>query len=103
MKSSISTLLRLSFLFFIFSTQPAASQTGCCPSPDSLIVTSVTDSVFCVKWRISDSVHCDTLKKATLQYRPVGTTTWTSVTIIYTAGQRYGVKCDTVIPCTKYQ
>src|SRR5690242_507704 len=79
------------------------AQTGCCPSPDSLIVTSVTDTSFCVKWRIKDTIGCDTPKAGQLQYKPLSSLVWTKVTIIYNSGSVYASLCDSASPCTKYQ
>ncbi|MBG9375874.1 T9SS type A sorting domain-containing protein [Panacibacter sp. DH6] len=92
----------LAVLFCIISLNTNA-QTGCCPSPDSLMVTSVTDSSFCVKWKIKDTIGCDTPKLGQLQYRAVGAAVWTRVNVTYSGSATYAVKCDTATSCTKYQ
>jgi hypothetical protein len=97
------TLSIVCFLLFGVSTVSTKAQTVCCPLPDSLTVTSVTDSSFCVRWRITDSVACDTPHAGTLQYKPVGTMTWTTVQMTYSYPYFYATKCDTARPCTKYQ
>jgi len=103
MKSNIFIALSLCFSFALFTSNSAKAQSGCCPLPDSLTVTSVTDSSFCVKWRISDSIHCDTPKAAILVYRPIGAANWTTVRIFYGSGQVFGTSCDSITSCLKYQ
>lgn len=103
MKKTIFTIVTISLIFLF--TKNASAQSNCCPSPDSLRISSVTDSMVCFTWRLYDSVHigCDTPKGAVLQYRPIGATNWTTVVVHYSAGQVNITKCDTVRPCTNYQ
>lgn len=103
MQSKTCTPFVVFILLFISCMVGAKAQTVCCPLPDSLTVTSITDSSFCVRWRITDSVHCDTPDAGTLQYKPVGTTTWTAVQVTYSYPYFYATKCDTAHSCTKYQ
>lgn len=92
------------FVIFILASKVSHAQT-CCSTPDSLTVTSVTDSSFCVRWKIkTDSIHCDSVPHyGQLQYRPVGATNWTTVTMAYSYPFIIATKCDTASPCTKYQ
>jgi len=103
MKPKTSTRFFVALLLCIVSVGSINAQSVCCPLPDSLTVTSVTDSSFCVRWRITDSVACDTPHAGTLQYKPVGTTTWTTVQVTYSYPYFYETKCDTARACTKYQ
>lgn len=103
MRSRTFTLFVMCFFLFLASAIGTKAQNVCCPLPDSLTVTSVTDSSFCVRWRITDSVACDTPHAGTLQYKPVGTTTWTTVQVTYSYPYFYATKCDTARACTKYQ
>lgn len=95
-------ILCLSFISLLYAGTTKA-QTGCCPSPDSLSVTSVTDSSFCVRWKIRDTIGCDSPRAAQLQYRPVGDSIWTKVTVFYSGSAAYATFCDTASACTKYQ
>src|SRR5690349_18140929 len=99
---NITTIISI-LLLLIATTITSNAQTTCCAPPDSLTVTSLTDSSFCVRWRITDSIGCDSPRAAQFQYRPVGTTDWTNTFIIYVSGQWYGTKCDTASACVKYQ
>ena len=105
MKKTIFSIITASLIFLFLSTNDASAQSNCCPLPDSLRISSVTDSMVCFRWKLYDSVHigCDTPKGGVLQYRPIGAPSWTTVLIHYSAGQVYITKCDTVRPCTNYQ
>ena len=99
------TLVVIGIFSLIVSSYKVNAQSNCCPAPDSLTITTLTDSIVCFKWKIYDSlgVGCDTPRKAILQYRRVNTTTWKTDTVKYLAGNPWLTKCDTVSPCTRYQ
>jgi len=102
MNKTFTFICSISFLFF-FSVNTLKAQTVCCPLPINLVADSVSSNFFCVRWRVTDSVACDTPHAGTLQYKPVGTTTWTTVQVSYSYPYFYATKCDTAMPCTKYQ
>lgn len=79
------------------------AQTGCCRPPDSLKLVSITTNRFCVSWKVKDSFPCDSVISSIIQFRKVGTTTWTTRTVNFPKGQKLINFCDSVKPCTKYQ
>lgn len=103
MKPKLLIALSLCFSLFFFTNNAAKAQSGCCPLPDSLTVTSVTDSSFCIRWQISDSIPCDTPYGAILVYRPIGATNWTTVRVEYDSVTNFYSYCDTLTACVKYQ
>lgn len=102
MKPKFLITLGLCFSLFLLVHHSAKAQSGCCPTPDSLTVTSVTDSNFCVRWRISDTIGCNRPKGAFLAYRPVLSAVWKTVKITYDSTQQYATFCDTLTACLKY-
>jgi len=92
-------LLLFTQLLFIVTVH---AQFSCCKLPDSLKVTTVTDSSFCVQWHAKDTSQCDTAKAFQIRYKRVGTSAWK-----YTKKRYNGVNictfCDTVKPCTEYK
>lgn len=87
----------------LFSATATAQSDSCCAKPDSLKVTVLTDSSFCVSWKIRDSSNCaDTLKAGVVQWKIFGTSGWETKVIKYSAGQWYATFCDSARPCTKY-
>jgi hypothetical protein len=96
---TFSLSFALTFLFNNF----AKAQSHCCPLPDSLSVTSVTDSSFCIKWKVRDTIPCDTPYGAILIYRPISSTNWSTKKIKYDSVTKYYSYCDTLTACLKYQ
>lgn len=90
-------------LFSLGSLHVQAQSDTCCAKPDSLRVTNITDSSFCLKWKVKDSSNCDTPRAAVVQWRPVGTTTWKTKVVYYSAGQTTATYCDTGTKCVTYQ
>lgn len=89
--------------FSLSSLYGHAQIDSCCAKPDSLRVTNITDSSFCLKWKVKDSSNCDTPRAAIVQWRPVGTTTWKTKVVYYSAGQTTATYCDTGTACITYQ
>jgi hypothetical protein len=98
-----STLVAFSTILFcyVFSFSSASAQ--CCKAPDSLKVTSVTDSSFCVQWKVNDSLHCDSAKVFQIQHKLSGASSWGAAKKkIYTGGLYFSY-CDTATACATYQ
>lgn len=74
----------------------------CCRVPDSLKVTNVTDTSFCLHWSANDSIPCDTAKAFEVKYRPVGTTVWKFKQRSYSGAHSF-TWCDTGTSCTQYE
>lgn len=74
----------------------------CCKVPDSLRVTSLTDSSFCFSWYVKDSIPCDTITRTILNYRKVGASGWKSKSSSY-GGVHTRTFCDTASSCTQYE
>jgi hypothetical protein len=87
-------------LVLIFFTSGANAQ--CCQLPDSLKVTSVTDSSFCVQWHAKDTSQCDTAKAFQIRYARVGTPNWKYIKKRYNGINIYTF-CDTATPCFQYK
>lgn len=85
-------------LFFINQTNGQ-----CCKPPDSLKVKSITDSSFCVQWRVNDSLHCDSAKAYQVQHKLLGSPTWSTTTRLYYATDSIVTFCDTGTLCATYQ
>lgn len=104
--------MRIKFLpsfFLIVSCFIGASflhaQTRCCGVPDSLKVTNVTTTGYCLSWRVNDSARCDTAKGFQLQIKPAAASTWTTRTKVYPGGilTTYTICDSTSTKCTNYQ
>lgn len=102
---SRTTSLRVPFtvIFLICFLPLIKAQTGCCRLPDSLKLVSLTTNRFCVSWKVKDSFPCDSITASIIQFRKVGTTTWTIRTVNFPKGQKLINFCDSVTPCTQYQ
>lgn len=98
----VPALLTALLLLFLQSGQLSA-QTGCCRPPDSLKLVSITTNRFCVSWKVKDSFPCDSITASIIQFRKVGTTTWTTKTVNFPKGQKLISFCDSVKSCTQYQ
>lgn len=93
----------LVFSVFFFACTTIVSAQSCCPLPDSLSVTKVTDSSFCIKWKVKDSAACNNPFGAILIYRPTTSSNWTSKRIKYDSVTKFYSYCDTLTACLKYQ
>lgn len=98
---ALAMCLTVSFLV-TYQTSSAQNDT-CCVLPDSLRVTLVTDSIFCVAWHVPTVPGCHNPFKANVQWKPVDSTGWQSQQIIYSAGTHDTFYCTTGIPGVKYQ
>lgn len=93
----------LFFAIFFLTCTTITSAQSCCPLPDSLSVTQVTDSSFCIKWKVKDSAACNNPYGAILVYRPTTSTNWTTKRIKYDSVTKFYSYCDTLTGCLKYQ
>jgi len=99
MRTKLSYVPFVTFVFVLFAPHANAQ---CCKLPDSLKVTSVTDSSFCVQWNASDTSQCDTAKAWQIRYKDVSTTVWKYFKGSYNGAKTYTF-CHTVNSCTEYK
>lgn len=85
------------FIIFLSCQMSLEAQTSCCRPPDSLKLTSITTNRFCVSWQVKDSFPCDSITASIIQFRKVGTTTWTAKTVNFPKGQKLINFCETTI------
>lgn len=97
MKSKVNIVLILAILFSFLQLNKLSAQTSCCRVPDSLKLTSITTNRFCVSWLVKDSFPCDSITASIIQFRKVGTTTWTAKTVNFPKGQKLINFCETTI------
>lgn len=98
-----STLPAFSCILFCFLFSVSSASAQCCTVPDSLKVTSVTDSSFCVQWKVNDSLRCDSAKVFQIQHKLNGTASWGATkNRVYTGG-KYFSYCDTATACAQYR
>ncbi len=102
MHKNLQALL-LAVVFALVTPFLSKAQTGCCRTPDSLKLVSITTNRVCISWQVKDSFPCDSIVSSIIQFRKVGTTTWTTRTVNFPKGQKLINFCDSVKPCTQYQ
>lgn len=103
-KALLSFTVVLTAVLFLNSFSAHALSDSCCSKPDSLSIKGVTDSGFCVKWKIKDSTLCDTPRAGVIQWRIVGgSPVWNTAVVYYSSGQKFASYCDTGSACRTYQ
>lgn len=102
MKLKLRFYLQLILFTPLLCTGIVRAQSSCCQLPDSLKVTSVADSSFCVQWNAIDTSHCDTAKAWQIRYKRVSTTAWKYFKGSYNGAKKHTF-CDDVKPCTEYK
>jgi hypothetical protein len=91
------------FLASCFLHLQANAQVGCCRKPDSLRITSISNTQFCVSWKIKDSFPCDTVRSSVIQYRQIGSPAWITRTVIRNTWQNWISFCDSLQTCKRYE
>ncbi|NNV55044.1 T9SS type A sorting domain-containing protein [Limnovirga soli] len=104
MKNKFLSFLQFAFIFLFLSVVKANAQTdSCCSAPDSLKVTFVGDSTFCVSWVVIKSPLCDSAARGTIAWRPIGDSVWLTHSGNYSPATHTVTYCDSIKPATKYQ